>query len=57
MRVSMIFEFPIDEANKETAGAVIEELIAKSKELQEEFNALPPYKNYGETQIWVDDAY
>lgn len=58
MKVTMVFEFPdIDEANSGTADAVIEELTLKSKELQEEFNAAPPYKGYGEAQVWVDDAY
>lgn len=58
MRVTMVFEFPdINDANSETADAVIDELTLKSKELQEEFNAAPPYKGYGETQVWVDAAY
>lgn len=57
MRVTMIFEFPdVNDANSEAADDIVEELTLKAKELQEEFNAAPPYKGYGDTRIWVDDA-
>lgn len=58
MKVTVVFEFhDITDPNTAIADEIVQTLTVMTKQWQEEFNAVPPYKGYGDyVTVWVEEA-